>query len=77
MRFFRDSGVSSVLESSCITYTFRFCARWLLKLRSRPAGQPTAVVSTPFRLLALTKKSLFLEAPLPLIYYKYVSADSL
>jgi hypothetical protein len=57
MHFFRDCGVgsatapgvalppasmqSSVLESSCIYHTLRFCARCLL---------------------ALTKKSLFLEA---------------
>ena len=42
-RFFRDSGVSPVLESSCITYTLRFSVRYFL---------------------ALTKKSLFLEAPM-------------
>ncbi|NKC13101.1 MAG: DUF4381 family protein [Gammaproteobacteria bacterium] len=27
MHFFRDCGVRSVLQSSCITYTLRFCAR--------------------------------------------------
>jgi len=55
MRFFRDSGVSPVLEypkhslrswgrlSSCITYTLRFSVRYFL---------------------ALTKKSLFLEVPI-------------
>jgi hypothetical protein len=74
MHFFRDSGVSSVLKSSCITYTFRFCARWLLGQSPRPTGQPSAVVSAALRLLALTKKSLFLEAPL--IHHKYVTADS-
>ncbi len=43
MHFFRDCGVNSVLESSGITYTLRFCARGFL---------------------ALTKKLLFLEAPI-------------
>ncbi len=32
MHFFRDCGVSAVLESSCMTYTLRFCARCFLAL---------------------------------------------
>lgn len=32
MRFFNDSGVGSVLGSSCITYTLRSCGRYLLAL---------------------------------------------
>jgi len=28
--FFRDCGVRTVLESSCILYTLRFCARFFL-----------------------------------------------
>ena len=79
MHFSRDDCVSSVLESSCIIHTFRFCARWLLGYCPRPAGQPLAVVSASRRLLAIIamdgmyagfagakacqKKSLFLEAP--------------
>ncbi len=35
MSFFRDSGVSSVLESSCIVYTFRHCARCFLALTKK------------------------------------------
>jgi hypothetical protein len=42
MRYFRDSGVSAVLESSFTSCKLRFCAR---------------------SFLALTKISLFLEAP--------------
>ena len=55
--------ISSVLEdqkqlrwgqpSSCMSYTLRFCARWLLGLCPRPGGQPLAVVSASLRLLAL------------------------
>ena len=91
MHFFRDcrrrlrapTFGSSALESSCMSYTLRFSARWLLGLRPRPAGQPSAVVSAALRLLALiarmacmlflqeqktvTKKSQFLKAPLNLI----------
>jgi hypothetical protein len=40
-------------QSSRILYTLRFSARWLLGLRPRPAGQPSAVVSASLRLLAL------------------------
>ena len=89
--FFRDSGVSSVLEypkhslrsrgrlSSCMLYTLRFSVlascftlppasmqssvRWLfasLTLRASLSG----VVFASRRLLALTKKSEFLEMPL-------------
>ena len=32
MHLFRYSGVSTVLESSCMTYTLRFCARYFLAL---------------------------------------------
>ncbi len=32
MHFFRDCGVSAVLESSGMTYTLRFCARCFLAL---------------------------------------------
>ncbi len=32
MHFFRDCGVSAVLESSGITYTLRLCARCFLAL---------------------------------------------
>ena len=68
MHFFRETqssfagaslcGVISVLvrqpgRSSCIPYTLWFCARWLLGLCPRPAGQPSAVVSASLRLLAL------------------------
>ncbi len=33
--FFRDCGVSAVLESSCITHTLRFCARRFLVLTKK------------------------------------------
>ena len=35
MHFFHDSGVSPVLESSCIPYTLRFCARGFLALTKK------------------------------------------
>ncbi len=35
MHFFRDCGVSAVLESSGITYTLRFCARCFLALTKK------------------------------------------
>ncbi len=35
MHFFRDCGVGSVLQSSGITYTLRFCARCLLALTKK------------------------------------------
>ncbi|NKC12389.1 MAG: hypothetical protein GKR94_09345 [Gammaproteobacteria bacterium] len=35
MHFFRDCSVSSVLESSGITYTLRFCARCFLALTKK------------------------------------------
>jgi len=35
MVFFRDSGVSPVLESSCITYTLWFCARCFLAIMKK------------------------------------------
>jgi len=35
MHFFRDFGVSAVLESSCISYTLRFCARRFLALTKK------------------------------------------
>ncbi len=35
MHFFRDCGVSAVLESSCMTYTLRFCARCFLALTEK------------------------------------------
>ncbi len=35
MHFFRDCGVSAVLESSGITYTLRFCARCFLALAKK------------------------------------------
>ncbi len=35
MHFFRDCGVSAVLEFSCITYTLRFCARCFLALTKK------------------------------------------
>ena len=35
MSFFRNSGVSAVLESSCIAYTLRFCARGFLALTKK------------------------------------------
>ena len=35
MHFFRDGCVSSVLESSCMTYTLRFSARCFLALTKK------------------------------------------
>ena len=35
MHFFRDSGVSNVLASSCVNYTLRFCARCFLALTKK------------------------------------------
>jgi hypothetical protein len=35
MHFFHDSRVSSVLESSCMSYTLRFCARCFLALAKK------------------------------------------
>ena len=40
-------------QSSRILYTLRFSAQCLLGLRSRPGGQPSAVVSASLRLLAI------------------------
>ena len=71
MHFSHDCRVSSVLvrqphgrpprRSSYTSCTLRISERWLLELRSRPSGQPLAVVSAAIWLLAFTKKTLFLE----------------
>jgi hypothetical protein len=58
MHFFRDGCVSSVLESSCITYTLRFSA-----LAPGFALPPASMQSSARCFLALTKKLLFLEVP--------------
>lgn len=67
MHFFRDSGISNVLESSCINYTLRLLApsmglarwasRWLFKI-----VPDDFVCARCF--LALTKKSQFLAVSL-------------
>jgi len=59
MHFLRDSGVSSVLESSCIPYTLRFSA-------TAPcvALSPASLQACARRFLALAQKSLFLEMPI-------------
>ena len=58
MRFFRDSRVSSVLKSSCVSYTLRFSA-----IAPCIALPPASMQSCARCFLALPKKSLFLEAP--------------
>jgi hypothetical protein len=68
MSFFRDCRVSSVLESSCTTRTFRFSARWFLALIAMDgmyvcfAG---AKKQTAKKTLSLeTPISIFLKTPL-------------
>ena len=58
MHFFRDSGVSSVLESSFTPRKLRFSA-----LASCVALPPESIQSSGRYFLALTKKLLFLEVP--------------
>ncbi|GEM_PF-2017713 len=59
MHFFRDSGASSVPESSCISYTLRFSA-----IAPCIALPPAFMQSRARSFLALTKKLLFIEEPL-------------
>jgi len=53
MVFSRDSGVSSVLESSCITHTLQFCARRFLALTKKPS-----FLETPLRLSQTTMNNI-------------------
>ena len=50
MHFLRDNGVSSVLESSCIIYTLRFCVRYFLVLT-----QKSQFLFSPLKLLGANK----------------------
>ncbi len=51
MHFFRDCGVSAVLESSGITYTLRFCARCFFALTKKLLLLEAPLSETGYRLV--------------------------
>ena len=56
MHFFRDCRVSAVLESSCMTYTLRFCARHFLALTKKSLFLEVPL-TLPYHLKALWRVS--------------------
>jgi hypothetical protein len=50
MRFLRDSRVSPVLESSCMFYTLRFCARGFLALTKKSLFLEVLLAPDDFKL---------------------------
>jgi len=54
MRFFRDAGVRSVLKSSCIIHTLRFCARIFLVLPKKSLFLEAPLASFRYLILLIT-----------------------
>ena len=48
MRFLRDSCVTPVLDSSCILYTLRICARDFLALAKKSLFLEAALITATF-----------------------------